>query len=552
MRSIKVLFWALFLFFFTAFIRPATANVTLASPLSNHMVLQRQAGVPVWGTASIGERVTVTFRGQTKTFTTGNDGKWMVRLDPMSEGGPFSLVVQGANTVTVTDVLVGEVWVGGGQSNMEAIISFFAGPNLDTVKTANYPNLRLMSFAKTKQWQACTPDVALNFSATGFYFGRDLFNALNVPVGIIINAIGGTDIESWLDPASVAADPLLASDTSAGNLYRTWAVPLAPFAIRGVIWYQGENNATFSYPAHPTRTANYYAARFKSLIPGWRALWGQGDFPFYFAQLANDYALQTTPGATSALATVREGQRLALSVPNTAMAVTIDIGDANNIHPKDKWDVGWRLLLPALANLYGQPNIVFSGPMYSSMTILGSTARLVFRYANGLAARGNGAVTGFEVAGADNRWSFANATIRGDTVVVSATSVPSPTQVRYAWADNPPCNLINTAGLPASPFQTNGPQVPTIATPQTFKPLAAQGISVIPCPSRQGVTIVLPPMCRGTDLVIYDVNGRVIDRIYSIVSDKVLWTPRSKTMGFYIAEIKNGDGNNHVLKFMVR
>jgi sialate O-acetylesterase len=451
---------ALLLFFSAIGIGPLQANVSLASPFSDHMVLQRGMAVPVWGTAANGELVTVTFRSQTKTFTTGTDGKWMVRLDPTIEGGPFSLVVKGTNTLTVSDVLVGEVWVGGGQSNMEAVTSFFAGPNLDTVKTANYPNLRLMSFAKTKQWQACTPTVALNFSTTGFYFGRDLHKALNVPVGIVINAIGGADIESWLDPASVSADPLLASDTSAGNLYRQWVVPLAPFAIHGVIWYQGENNATFSYSAHPTRTATYYGPRFKSLIPGWRAAWGQGDFPFYFAQLANDYAVQTAPGANSALATIREAQRLGLSVTNTEMVVTIDIGDATNVHPKDKWDVGNRLLLPALAHLYGQPDLVYSGPMYKSMMIQGSNVRLIFRYATGLAAKGAQKLSGFEVAGSDNRWSFADAVIHGDTVIVGASAVSSPTQVRYAWADNPVCNLINGAGLPASPFQTSGSQLP--------------------------------------------------------------------------------------------
>jgi len=439
---------------------PVHANVSLASPFSDHMVLQRGMAVPVWGTATNGETVTVTFRGQTKTFVTGSDGKWLIRLDSTSEGGPFSLVAKGANTITVSDVMVGEVWVGGGQSNMEAVTSFFAGPNLDTVQTANYPNLRLMSFAKTKQWQACTPTVALNFSATGFYFGRDLYKALNVPVGIIINAIGGTDIESWLDPASVSADPLLAGDTSAGNLFRQWVVPLAPFALRGVIWYQGENNATFSYPTHPTRTATYYGPRFKFLIPGWRSTWGQGNFPFYFVQLANDNAAQTAPGANSALATVREAQRLGLSVTNTEMVVTIDIGDATNVHPKDKWDVGNRLLLPALAHLYGQPNLVYSGPLYKSMTIQGANVRLVFLYANELSAKGGQKLSGFEVAGSDNKWSFANAAILGDTVVVSASPVSSPTQVRYAWADNPVCNLINGAGLPASPFQTSGSQLP--------------------------------------------------------------------------------------------
>jgi sialate O-acetylesterase len=445
----------------TAAIVPAHSDVSLAAPFSDHMVLQRNQSDPIWGKASAGEGVTVTFRDKSASATTGADGKWMVRMDPGAEGGPFTLTIQGKNKLTVSDVLVGEVWLGGGQSNMEAITSFFAGPNLDTAKTADYPNLRFMTFAGSQKWAACTPSTALGFSATGFYFGRDLQQALKIPVGIVISAVGGTDIERWMDPASIAADPLLATDAAAGDLFQSWIAPLAPFAIKGAVWYQGENNSTFSYPAHPNWTASYYRDRFQSLIKGWRKTWGQGDFPLHIVQLANYMALQSAPGENSAWAQVREAQRLGLTQPNTELAVAIDIGDANDVHPKNKWELGRRLLLIAMAKQYGAQDQVYSGPMYQSMKIQGATVRMVFRYAIGMAAKGGQKLSGFEVAGTDGKWSFADASIHGDTVVASASAVPAPLKVRYAWANNPLGNLVNGAGLPASPFQTEGPQLPT-------------------------------------------------------------------------------------------
>jgi sialate O-acetylesterase len=447
--------------------RQARADVKLGQPFSSHMVLQREMSVPVWGTAAPGESVTVAFRGQSKSAAAGADGKWKVSLDATAAGGPFDMSVKGRNTLLLNDVMVGEVWIGGGQSNMEAILSFFAGPNLDTVKSANYPNLRLMTFAGSKQWAACTPASASGFSCTGFYYGRDLHLALNVPVGMLVSAIGGTDIERWLDPASIAADPLIAKDTAAGTLYDKYIAPLAPFACRGIVWYQGENNASDPYAAHPQWSAPHYRGRFQALIQGWRKAWGRGEeLPFHFVQLANYMAAQTAPGENSAWAQIREGQRLGLSQPNTEMAVAIDIGEAGNVHPKDKWDVGRRLTLIAMAKQYGSSGLVYSGPAYQSMTVQGSTAKLAFRYAQGLAAR-SGKLSGFEVAGADGKWQFADASVHGDSVWASNASVAAPVKVRYGWANNPNCNLVNGAGLPASPFQTEGPQLPTpLASPR--------------------------------------------------------------------------------------
>ncbi len=437
---------------------PARADVTLAAPFSDHMVLQRGIAVPVWGNAGAGEQVTVTFRGQSRNVAAGTDGKWLVRLDATAQGGPFELVVadQGKNTVTLTDVLVGEVWLAGGQSNMEYTMGPLGGPNADSVKVADFPNLRIMNYRGNGKWSACTPTTVKDFSTTAYYFGRDLQQALNIPVGIVASAVGGTPVEGWMDPATLAVDPLLSTDTAAGNLYKKWTAPLVPMAMKGVIWYQGEaNTGTPPYPTYP-----HYRGRIQSMIEGWRKVWGQGDFPFYFVQLANYQAAQTDPGEGGGWAEVRESQRLDLSVKNTAMAVTIDIGEAADIHPKNKWDVGKRLALPALALLYGQSNLVWSGPLYKSMRIQGNTVRLGFGYAEGLMAKGGGKLTGFAIAGADNKWSWADASIDKDTILVTSASVAEPTQVRYGYANNPACNLYNAAGLPASPFQTDGAQWP--------------------------------------------------------------------------------------------
>lgn len=450
---------------------PASADVSLAAPFSDHMVLQRSMAVPVWGTAGDGEEVTVTFRGQSKTATAGTDGKWSVKLDSTASGGPFTLIAaaKGKNTVTIADVMVGEVWLASGQSNMEFDMNGLAAANLDSAKAADFPILRLMNFRGSGKWAVCAPGTALYFSATAYYFGRDLQQALKIPVGIVSSAVGGTEIERWLDPATLAADPLLKNDTTTGDLYRQYIAPLAPMAMKGAIWYQGESNATATNGNHPNWIGTYYRSRFQNLILGWRKVWGQGDFAFHFVQLANFMAAQTDPGETSAWADLRESQRLDLVVPNTAMAVIIDIGDAGDIHPKDKWDVGKRLALPALAKIYGQKDLVWSGPMYQSMLVKGNAARLVFGYADGMTARGASTapgtkLKGFAIAGADKKWYWADATISKDTVIVSSASVAAPIMVRYGYANNPDCNLVNAAGLPASPFKTDGAQLP-IPTP---------------------------------------------------------------------------------------
>ncbi len=443
----------------------ARANVTLKSPFTDHMVLQRAVAVPIWGKADAGESVTVGFRGKTKAAVAAADGTWKVSLDASDAGGPFELTAQGKNTVTLKDVMVGEVWLAGGQSNMAFNMQTIGGPNLDSAKAADHPDLRLMNYQGGGAWAACTPAVALSFSATAYYFGRDLQQTLKVPVGIILSAVGGSEIEEWMDPATRAADPILKTDTSAGHLYDKWIAPLAGYGMRGMVWYQGEFNARYTDSTHPTWVLSTYRARFEAHIKGWRKAWGQGDFPFYFVQLPNINGLQTNAGGESPWAELREAQRLALSVPNTAMAVTIDVGMADNLHPYDKWDVGLRLALAARAREYGETALAYQSPMYQSMQIQGKILRLVFRNAEGLAVKGGGKATGFAIAGADNKWVWADVEIRKDTLLLSAASVAAPAKVRYAWAQNPPVNTFNGAGLPVSPFQTDGAQLPVTLVP---------------------------------------------------------------------------------------
>lgn len=423
------------------------AHSAVTAPMfQSHMVLQRQMAVPVFGTAAAGEEVTVDFRGQSKSTKAAANGRWMVKLDPMEAGGPFAMTIKGANTLALENVMVGEVWLASGQSNMARTLQGATGPNIDSGKAARITPIRSISMTSQAKWAVCTTSTALNFSAVAYYFGKDLHLALGVPVGLISGAVGGTPVERWMDVPSLLADTALAKDTTRNDLYRKWIQPVQPFAIRGVIWYQGESNATSSQS---------YEKRFGSLIGGWRKAWGQGDFPFHFVQLANYKPLQTAPGDTSRFAEVREAQRKCLQIRNTAMAVTVDIGDAGDIHPVNKWDVGRRLALPARYAVYGRrQDSARSGPMYDTCFRRGATVRVRFDHAHGgLVARASDTLKGFALAGADGKWAWATAAVRGDTVLLAAAGIDAPAKVRYAYASNPIGNLFNGTGLPASPFE---------------------------------------------------------------------------------------------------
>lgn len=482
----------------------AYADVKPSALFSDHMVLQSGMPVPVWGTAAPSAKVTVSMNGQKVSATTARDGKWMLHLPKLKPGGPFEMTIAGPNLVVIHDVLIGEVWLGSGQSNMAFTVSKkaarYAGliNEEQEIAAANYPQLRMFTGKTAKsyepqdsiegEWLVCTPENVPGFSAVGYLFGRNLNKELKVPVGIVLEAFGASTAESWIPREALAADPLLKPmldkfDTAVkfyhANpqapadqapappqtinarpgpapkqqkdpvqdqhqptvLFNGMIKPVIPYAIRGVIWYQGESivggdNGVKLYP-HVQAT----------LIEQWRKLWKEGDFPFYIVQLA---AL----GNHSNNPYVREAQASVLSLKNTGMAVTIDIGDPKDVHPHNKEPLGDRLARLALANIYKE-KLEYSGPVYQSMKVDGATVRLKFTHAAGLEAKG-GPLKWFQIAGPDHKFVDAAATIDGDSVLVTSPEVKEPQAVRYAWANDPEgCNLYNGAGLPAAPFRTD-------------------------------------------------------------------------------------------------
>lgn len=430
-------------------------------------VLQRGQVVPVWGTANDGEKVRVEF-GSQKVETTAKDGKWRVELKSLEAGGPFAMKVSGENTVTVNNLMVGEVWICSGQSNMQWTFNQSAAANEERPK-AVYPKLRMFTVTRTTSpipldeavgsWVECSPETVGAFSAVGYYFARDIHEKLGVPVGMIHTSWGGTPAQSWTSVegfgdiadlqgyakqakgnlekfATTPPDKPLGPNTPS-SLYNAMVAPLLPYAIKGTIWYQGESNANNS---------KQYQTLFPAMIADWRAKWNQGDFPFYFVQIA---PFKGQP------AEIREAQFLTLSkTKNTAMAVTTDVGDANDIHPGQKQPVGHRLALAARALVYGE-KIEYSGPLYESMKADGAKAVLSFGHVGGGLVAEGGELKGFTIAGADGNFVPAKAEISGVNVIVSAEGVAAPKAVRYGWANVPDVNLFNKEGIPASPFRTD-------------------------------------------------------------------------------------------------
>ena len=444
------------------------ADVKVSNAFSNHAVLQRNMDVPVWGKASSGEKVTVSIGEQSKTVTTPSNGSWKVVLDPMEAAGPLTMTIKGNNTVTVKDVYIGEVWQVAGQSNMDTRLSFYS--NLaDSIKSANVPLLRYFTLRQPGQstggqnpWIVVSPSTAGNLSATGYFFGKEILKATDVAVGLVVTAVGGTTITQWMDPATLKANPDI-TNSDKGGMWDAWVTPALGYGIKGTIWIQGEQNCN-------TTDAPTYGDRFKLLIQGWRDAWGQGDFPFYFGQLSSTSG-SASPNEVCNVATVREGQRLALSLPNTAMSVNFDIGKGDWHYPA-KPEAGRRLSLPARALLYGEDDLECSGPLYTEKIIDGNTIKLVFTHTGGgLVAKG-GTLSGFAIAPSSGSFVWGDATIRGDTVIVSSSSVKNPEDVRYGWSNVPTASLFNKEGLPASPFTTESPDVhiPTAAVLPTVIP----------------------------------------------------------------------------------
>lgn len=500
----RIRFLPPFLFLFVATL---SAQVSLPKILSNHMVIQRDLPVHVWGMAAPGQGVTVSFRGETRSVIADALGHWSAYLRPCAAGGPFTLTVTpgpvanqpagpaaGQPPINLDDVMVGDVWVASGQSNMEFPLSRASTAVQDLPNAAN-PSIRLLMInkrssdyampdAETDGWTLSTPDTAKDFSAVAWYFARDIAARQHVTVGVIDATWGGTVGESWVRLTALGKDASLApifatrgmmTDKAAdavaeekdeerqreeakaagkpipqfpwhpplnswgpGLLWNGMIAPLVPLPIRGVIWYQGESNSALA-------RVHSYDRVMRTLIEDWRREWGIGDFPFLYVQISN---FKSTP--LEDWAELREQQVRTLAMRNTAMAVTIDIGNPDDVHPTDKLDVGLRLARAAGALTYGE-TVEYSGPMYRQAAPESGSIRVWFDHAEGLNAK-SGAATGFEVAGRDGKYVAAAATIDGTTIVVSSPEVPDPVNVRYGWANSPQCNLSNAEGLPASPF----------------------------------------------------------------------------------------------------
>ena len=507
------LFFLAFLLLFTqrSFVY---SEVTLPRVIGSNMVLQRDMQVPIWGWASAGEAITVTLSlaaGDAAPLFSIDavadvSGDWQVKLPATQAGGPYTLRVVGNNTIALTNVLFGEVWVCSGQSNMEWSVRASKDSDAE-IAAAIYPSIRLfrvphrpsglLQLDVEADWLETNPDTIKNFSAVAYYFGRKLHKNLDVPIGLIDTTWGGTRIEPWTPPAGFVTVPTLENISkeieAAHTGYRqqlpekmreveTWIAetrkaleadarltqmpsnrhplthharptglyngmvhPLVPYAIRGAIWYQGESNL---------KDGRHYHEKMKALINGWRAVWDQGDFPFYFVQLAPfQYGWADTPFA---LPQIWEAQTATLSVPNTGMAVTTDIGNLRDIHPRNKQEVGRRLALWALAKTYDRGDVTCSGPLYKSMAVEANAIRLSFDFiGSGLMARDQQPLTWFEVAGEDKQFVPAEATIDGNTIVVTSNAVPEPVAARFGWHQRAEPNLVNKEGLPASPFRTH-------------------------------------------------------------------------------------------------
>lgn len=499
------------------------AAVKPAGLFAEHMVLQRNIPIPVWGTAKPGEQVTVTLNKAVQVFTADTSGKWLVRLPKQKAGGPYTLQIKGENTITIEDVYVGEVWLCSGQSNMDMTVAkedrYWCGVlNEDKeVAEANYPQIRVYDVDFTPshtvksevvgKWEVCYPKTVGHLSAVAYFFAREIYQKLNIPIGMITLAFGASTAETWISKPALEARPnlkplldayaqkwdkfvadsavalpkyredldkfkgdLAAAQAAAGDVnskkpkaprnpnpeldqhnpyvcYNGMIDPLIPYAIKGALWYQGESNGP---------SAKTYREIMETFVGDWRTRWTQGNFPFLYVQLANIGKPMTQPVQDNSMMTVREAQMQNLSILNTTMAVAIENAgnDPENVHPKNKQVIGYRLGLAARAKVYGEM-IEYSGPMYKNHKVEGSTIRLSFDHVGkGLVAK-DGKLTGFAICGEDKKWMWADAIIDGKTVVVSSKEVVKPIAVRYCWATNPPASLLNKEGLWTPNFRTD-------------------------------------------------------------------------------------------------
>jgi len=494
----------------------ARANVVLPDVINDGMVLQCDRAIPIWGKADPGETVTVSFAGQKRTATADQEGKWLVHLSARRATAiPATMIVSGKNKIEIGNILVGEVWLVAGQSNMQRLLSETANGE-QAIAAANHPSIRLFNVSRQvafkhappplARWQSCTPESVKQFSAAGYYFGVELANELKVPIGLINSSYGGSQAEAWTPVDYLLASPDLKptvdrtkiwdderprvrveydealkkwreeSDKAktagakpqpspavpdalreyrlASSIYDGMIAPLIPFMIRGALWYQGESNEA---------RAQQYGLLLPTMIKAWRDRWGEGDFPFGIVQLPN-YRDQKAEPADEAWSHVREAQRRsALSTRSSGLIVLIDIGEAHDIHPRNKIDVGRRMALWALADVYGR-RLTKSGPVFRDAKIAGSQIVLTFdEVGTGLKIHDGDKLDEFAIAGADQKWVWAEAKIVGkNRVEVWSASVGQPLAVRYAFNNNPKHpNLTNETGLPAGPFRTDDWPGPT-------------------------------------------------------------------------------------------
>ncbi len=486
----------------------ASADIRLPALIDHHMVVQRNAQYPVWGWADPGEKVAVTFNGRSGSATAGPDSVWKVTLAPMKAGGPYDMTIRGKNRIVLRNILVGDVWVCSGQSNMEWPVKYSANPERE-IWNGTHPTIRLFEVRKAGypdpkpdlggQWQECTPHTVGDFSGVGYYFARSLNDSLKVPIGMIQAAWGGTNIHPWTSRAGLESNP----DTryildgwgpviddkplemvrhyeavagwfeycfvqmsrrqsydpfpvnpkgfdkalwAPGWLYNAMVAPVTRFPVAGAVWLQGEGDSGRAY---------MYRTLLATLIGDWRRQWGIPELPFVVVQLANVHDVKTEPGE-STWAETQEAQLMALRLPKTGVAATLDIGQAEDVHYKNKQEAGRRAALAALHAAYGR-DFVYAGPFYRSMAVEGDTVRLTFDCLGSiLKSRDGGPLKGFAVAGEDKKFVWADAVIEGANVVaVKSDKVAKPVAVRYAWSDNPVANLVNREGLPTFSFRTD-------------------------------------------------------------------------------------------------
>lgn len=495
----------------------ADAGLRLPAMVGHHMVLQRDLENPIWGWANPGAEVTVSIAGQTVQGKADEDGRWRVKLAPMT-GSNYALemgITSGAETITLSNIVIGEVWLCSGQSNMEFAVNESNDGDLETA-TANYPNIRLISVPRLGtqekqddfkgQWTICTPESVKFFSGVGYFFGRQLNQTLGVPIGLIDDSWGGSAAEAWVPREVLDADDrfknlseqwkkieasydyekviadwkkraqeakaagraeprqpqnLMTGNSRPGNIWAGVLHPTLGYGMRGVIWYQGESNASRAYQYHDL---------FSLMITEWRKAWGIGDFPFYWVQLA-DFKDEVAEPVESDWAELREAQTQTLSLPNTGQAVICDLGEGRDIHPRDKQNVGKRLARIALARDYGYP-VEYLSPSYRSMEVKENKVLLSFDNSGhgGLYAFDTHTAVGFAVAGEDKVWHWAEGKVVGaDQVEVFSNEVAKPVAVRYAWANNPVANLYSRNGLPVTPFRTDDWPLSTLPAPEAAK-----------------------------------------------------------------------------------